>query len=374
MNRTLAKDGAAQPPFTPIRFEDFKVCWAGPCPLQPGFCFGSEDGRLLFTDESGTPHHLGPVPGSISGEAINGVARSGEWLAVATRQEVTMRSVLQEAHQKHGVLVFPHGAHGVAVAESGCFVAALGRTGIMMLQPGSGPSDPVGLLSPEKEGLYFYHVLALPGSDGRDLLVCAARLGGIGIAEVRWGQPTYNLRVATFDGLDVVDLCAIDSDPKSPAVAAVSRDGTLILIRDALRDGKAFTVRFDTVQGTAYRLLSRGEQLFLLTSHGLYGFMGLAGRLVVGMPSTRFTTRIRVDPMEAVDANLVGRWLLVITPDEVLPLDLDLLGQTSPDKFLPLDLELTEQSSTEGQGRMETQDVSPKMLTPEWKETQQTAT
>src|SRR5947209_17690357 len=35
--------------------EGFEVCWAGPNPLGDGFCFGSTDGRLLFTDDEGRP-------------------------------------------------------------------------------------------------------------------------------------------------------------------------------------------------------------------------------------------------------------------------------------------------------------------------------
>jgi hypothetical protein len=32
----------------------FEVCWAGPSPLpQAKLCFGSVDGRLLFTNEDG---------------------------------------------------------------------------------------------------------------------------------------------------------------------------------------------------------------------------------------------------------------------------------------------------------------------------------
>src|SRR5262249_36964173 len=162
---------------------------------------------------------------------------------------------------------------------SGYFVAPLGRAGIMMLRAGSGPDDPVGVITSDKEGLYFYRVLTMAGRQGQDLLACAARKGGIGITEIRWGQNTYNIELATFAGLDVVDVCAVNADPGSPAIAALGRDGTLILVRDALHDNAPLSLKFDTVQGTAYRLLSAGGHLFLLTSRGLYGLMKLGERL-----------------------------------------------------------------------------------------------
>jgi hypothetical protein len=202
----------------------------------------------------------------------------------------------------------------------------------MIVKVGSGAGDPVGLLSSDEQGMYFYRVLALQGRDGSDLLVCACRQGGIGITEVKWGQETYTMRVATFKGLDVVDVCAVASDPESSAVAALGRDGTLILTRDALHDEKPKTIKFKAVQGTAYRLLSNGKHLFVLTSRGLYVLTELASRLAAGLPPGEFTTQILVVPMEAVDAGPVDdRWLLVITPDEVLKLDVNVIEQDTPE-------------------------------------------
>lgn len=302
--------------YAALRLPNFDASWAGPNPLGPGFCFGSEDGRLLYTDEAGLP--LGtPTRVSPSGEAINGVARSGQWMAASTREDVTMGSLAEKKH----VVVFPLGAHGVTAAPSGNFVAPLGRAGIMLLQPGSTPDDSVGVLTSDKPGMYFYRVAALPGRDGKDLLVSACRDGGIGITELRWGEPAYQMGVVRFDGLDVIDVCAVASRPESPAVAALGRDGTLILVRNAFHSEKPVTIKFNTVQGTAYRLLASGQNVFVLTSSGLHGLMGLASRLVIG--SGTFHTRILVVRMEAVDANLAGdRWLLAVTPDEIRKFDI----------------------------------------------------
>jgi hypothetical protein len=351
MNRASSNGGPPRPLFGSIRLKDFDVTWAGPHPLQPGFCFGSEDGRLLFTDEHGVPV-LGPAKGSDVGEAINGVAFSGEWMAVSTRASVVLGSVRQDKNRPANV-GFPVGAHGIVASPGGYFVAPLGRTGVMAVKAGSGVGDPVGYLTSDKQDMYFYRVLALQGRNGADLLVCACRQGGIGITEVRWGEETYNMRVATFNGLDVVDVCAIRSDPESPAVAALGRDGTLILVRDGLNDKKPATIKFKTIKGTAYRVLSDGEHLFVVTSRGLYALTRLAGRLLSGMPAGEFTTQILVVPTDAVDASLVnGRWLLVITPDEVLNLDVRTSDLDSPGQH--------------GRDVGEMEEDQPEILTPDW--------
>src|SRR5947209_9424642 len=57
--------------------------------LKPGvLSFGSEDGRVLLTDDDGKPL-MGPTKISASGEAVNGVAWARAWLAVTTREETS---------------------------------------------------------------------------------------------------------------------------------------------------------------------------------------------------------------------------------------------------------------------------------------------
>lgn len=169
-----------------MRLPDFAVCWAGPDPFGPGFCFGTEDGKLVFADEGGTPVYA-PFHASRSGEAINGVAGWGKWIAVSTRQDVTVGSPFPTSDAKHIVRVLPHGAHGIR-----------------------------------------------------------------------------------------------------------------------------------TIHGTAYRVLSSGEDLFVLTSRGLYALMKLGGQLVNGTPSSQVPTQILTIHVDAADVNLVGaNWLVAVTPDGI---------------------------------------------------------
>jgi hypothetical protein len=220
-----------------------------------------------------------------------------------------------------------------------------------MLQINPDGDDLQGMLTSRNEDMDFYRVLALPGIEGKEVLVCAARQGGLGVTEVRWGQEQYLMRTSTFGGLDVVDVCDVVGATAGPAIAAVSYDGTLLLVRDALHDDNPLAMKFNIVQGTAYRLLSARGHLFLLTSQGLYALMGLGERLLSGKLKERFTTSIYVAPMEAVDANLVeDRWLLVVLPDEVLRFDLEKLAASAPERMDNGEIQL----------------ASPNVLEPAW--------
>lgn len=271
--------------------------------------------------------------GSPSGEAINGIASIGRSIAVASRQEVMVYTRTKKHPEPRAHLMVPHGAHGIIATPGGYYVAPLGGTGIMMMKADSADGDPVGVMTAEKESMYFCRVLARRGGPGKDLLICAARQGGIGVAEVRWGDSICNMRTATFPELDAVDVCFVGGEPESPTLAAVGRDGSLILARDMLHDEKPLTMKFDTVKGRAYRLFSARGHLFLLTSSALYGLMNLGARLVHGLPSGKFTTPIFMMPLEAVDASLIGdRWLTVVMPDEVLRFDLELIHDNTPEE------------------------------------------
>jgi hypothetical protein len=310
--------------FTSIKIDGFEVSCAAPNPFRAGFAFGSDNGKMKFTDEAGTL--LLDLNGSPSGESLNGIAGFGRSIAVSTRKEVALRTWRVEKPDLHTVSVVPHGAHGINATPGGYYVAPLGQAGIMMMKAESGPGDPVGVMTAENEDMYFYRVLARRGRGRKDLLVCATRRGGIGIAEVRWEDNTYNMRTATFSGLDSVDVCFVGGEPDSPAVAAVGLDGSIVLARDLLHDKNPVTMKFDTVQGRAYRLLLARGHLFLLTSCALYGLMNLGTRLMHGLPEGKFTTPIFMMPMEAVDASVIDdRWLLVVMVDEVRKFDLDLI-------------------------------------------------
>jgi len=313
----LPRDGnGAGVPFLRKRFdgiEGFDVCWAGSHPFEPGFCFGSTDGRLLLTDETGQA--LGDVvKSSASGEAINGVASWQDWVSISTRAEVTFDCVGPRKTR----LMFDVGSHGVIATKSGYFLAPLGPSGLMTLKPQAGaPNQAVDIINPSAGQAYFYRVICLRAPDGGEVLAFAHRTSGLG-AMLFTGSEDHPLNEISYAGLDVIDVCAVPRADAPLAVAAVGKDGTLILSRDALHDKHPVTMRFEQVQGAAYRLLSARGHLFLLTSQALYLMFGLAERFLSREPVTKSPAPVAVVPMEAVDANLYqDEWLLTVMPDEV---------------------------------------------------------
>jgi len=157
----------------------------------------------------------------------------------------------------------------------------------------------------------------------------------------------------SFDNLDVVDVCAIGQPGTSRAVAAIGKDGTLILMRDVLQDQKPLTLKYEVVTGVAYRLFSCRGDLFLLTSDGLYVLARLAESFLKGPFPGNVTTPVLPLAMEAVDANLyLDKWLLVVMPDEVRMYDVGLIHENTPDNI----------------SNGEFQERQPKVLTPNWKQ------
>jgi hypothetical protein len=329
MSRLLENGGNINVPCLHIPLpEGFDVCWAGPSPLGTGLCFGSTDGWLLFADEEGRP--LGdPAKASVSREAINGVVRAGSWVVVSTRGDVNFWTLPGTEGGHDEVAVLPCGAHGIGTTARGDVIAPLGRNGIMFVEPPFTPETSITALG--EEGLNVYRVVSLLSPSGTEVLACAARTGGVAAGPFS-GSQTTTMRTATFNGLDVIDICPLVSGERSLAVAALSRDGSIILFRDVLADDRPVTVKFRKVQGTAYRLLSHSGELYVLTSKGLYVLGKLAARFLAGELSAGVVTRILPLPMDAVDMdNACDRWLLVVMPDEVRRFDARWLHDNVPE-------------------------------------------
>src|SRR5947209_2557863 len=94
------------------KFRDFAASWAGSGRDNEELCFGSEDGRILFTNTDGD-QTLPPFPANPETyEAVNGVAfLPGNEFAVSTRQEVTLLTLAPDGNASR--TVFRCGAHDV---------------------------------------------------------------------------------------------------------------------------------------------------------------------------------------------------------------------------------------------------------------------
>src|SRR5205823_2527306 len=127
------------------------------------------------------------------------------------------------------------------------------------------------------------------------------------------------------------DICGIGG-AGSLAVAAIARNGALILMHDVFQDKHPITMKFDNVEGTAYRLLGCRGHLFLLTSKAIYVLARLVDRFLAGEPVGSITTPMLVMLTDAADANLCGeRWLLVVMSDGVRRYDIARIHDSVPD-------------------------------------------
>jgi hypothetical protein len=310
----------------------FDVCWAGPSPLGRGFSFGSTDGKILFVDENGLAlHGMQPWAGSYAREAVNGIVRAGTRVVVSTRADVNFWPVPGAEGGDLDGWVSPYGVHGVGTTVSGHIIAPMGRNGIMVVAPPhSGDTAPTALIDAE-EGLYVYRVIGLRSDTGTEAIACAARTAGIVAGEFSGPDTAHRMKTAAFNGLDVIDICALGDNRNGLAVAALSVDGTIILFRDVLQDEQPLTMKFRTVQGTAYRVLSYRGELFVLTSQGLFVLGKLADRFLARELQDGVVTQILPMRMQAVDAHIAERSLLVVMPDEVLRFDADWIHNNVPE-------------------------------------------
>ncbi len=244
----------------------------------------------------------------------------------------------------------PFGAHGVIAGHSGYFLAPLGRSGLLFYQPKEGPEQAITISSGATEDAYFYRLISLQAADGKEIVACAARRGGIAAMEFNGEDQRHMLSALTFNGLDVIDLCPLGIADAPEGAAAIGRDGTIILFRDVLRDCSPVTVNYESIKGTAYRILSARGYLFLLTSEGMYVIAGLIERFLKDAADNSVTPVLAL-PMEAVDANLGSEhWVWIVMPNGVLRLDVELLARTTPAKL----------------AQSEFKNLSPTPMTPDW--------
>ena len=322
------------PLYTDIRIPDFAVSWAGANPHgQSGFCFGSEDGRIVFTDRGGKPMHK-PFAASPSGEAVNGIAAVNGCLAVSTRAELSTLYPPVAEGMVRGVA--EHGAFAVIACDN-YLVAPCGRDGFLISQPTNNPkSEYWQVVGPDDLGnvASVTSAVYLTSPKTPNVLAVSLRHNGVGLFDMRAviaGQAW--LRTATLMGLDFVDVCRIEIG-KSLGFAALDRSGVLAFWR--LRNHQSISnisrlkeaqigslpeplaaLRARPLTGVAYRLLSWRSHIIVLTSYAVYIFLDLARAIVEDRGQLPQTSHFFVSVMQGVDMNLCeDRYLLVVAADD----------------------------------------------------------
>lgn len=307
-------NASRQPPIesSHFRLPNFEISWAGEDLVTQGFCFGSEDGKLLFTAADRTKgYSLGLVVES--GEPINGIAFLDNLLAVSTPSEVVVSNRPRPGVRQGERSVYGGGAHGIISTPSGKFVAPLGTKGLLLMDPQPGKYQLIKTLGAKDKFFYFYKAVSSGESEGMDVLACALRHDGW--ANVVRGSSAGSLTVFSHPGLDVVDICSIGTKRFPHAAVALGLDRTLLLIQDVLHPQQGSILQFVGLQGTAYRVMSAMGHIILLTSESLYLVPDLASRFLSEESVQGSQVACCLD-IHAVDASVAyDRWLLVVMPD-----------------------------------------------------------
>ncbi len=348
-------------PFTPvplamygkkIHFDDFEISWAGENPLTGEFWFGSDDGRYRTSNNSGP---LDPV--SPSGEAVNGIAFSSQGIAVTTRSDVGL-IVLDDDGLAHKA-IFDGGAHGVIATSSGGFVAPLGRNGLLTMKPIPGPEQILATSKVDDTRTNFYKLAHCTGDGKTDLIVGASRTEGLAIMELNSLEDRINPGRTHFlqkPGLDVVDVCSLNSSQWPRAVAWLGIDRSIYLSRDVLNVGPSKSIRISKLRGKAYSILHDRGHLFLLTSDAFYVFPDLVTRFLSGNlegGSTRVLAQYTqpFDDMYIASNNLLFaiNGDIFQTPTEFIVPENNQTAMSSNDRYDPSIVEVSWEMSAERQ-------------------------
>ncbi len=299
-----------------IRIDGFEPSWAGPHPFEDGFCFGSEDGMVAFTDERGKVSDK-PQVIALSREAVNGIAGIDKFLAVSTRQEVAVLTLPDQVGEKAVVTTFARGAHGVLASSTQHFVAPLGHGGVMMVKPGDGLDKSLREYPLSDRSLNLYQLYEMPGIGTRSLFIGACRSKGVGLIDYSAEKNELGLQTCTFPDIDVVDVSPVGSAAYPHAVVAAGIGGEVLLFRDIVNQEAPISLKYDQFAGKTYRILSSCGHLFVLTSKTVYVLGFLANRLTQASLGEHAAPVMTI-PMEAIDANICqNRWLLAVMQDEV---------------------------------------------------------
>ncbi len=310
------------------------LSWAGASAADRGFCFGTEDGAVFWTNFDGVQYGDPLLNATLDDydEAINGVAFNAGQMAVTTRSGSAVWKNAQANGSKRKGGRAGIGSHGVIAACNGAFFMPLNVGGLMSIHEDS-PSHFLTFVSgSEAMDLNVYRAASLTAANGQQVVALAARCGGMAMGYYKPGD-ALDLTTLEITGADFIDICSVGSTCHPLAAYALTRDSRILAFNDVMNGEKPVTLRYESMAGVAYRILSAGDFVFVLTSKALHVIYKLVESSLESFvvnrrtPSTSFV-------LEAIDMNLVGnRWLLVLLADGVLRLDLHELAKDLTSDF-----------------------------------------
>ncbi len=310
------------------------LSWAGASAADRGFCFGTEDGTVLWTNFDGVQYRDPLVNATLDDDdgAVNGVAFNAGRMVVTTRSGSAIWKHVEGKAKKREAVRIGIGSHGVVAGRNETFLMPLNVGGLMSVHESSPSRISTFTTVSEVMDLNVYRAVSLATTAGQQVVALAARCGGVAMGLYKPGD-ILNLTALELPGADFIDICPAGNSDFPSAAYALTRDSYILAFQDVMIDRKPAKVHYDGIPGVAYRILSAGDFVFVLTSNALHVIYKLVesslGSLRVNRrtPSTSFV-------LEAVDINLVGnRWLLVLLANGVLRLDLHELARDLSHSF-----------------------------------------
>ena len=310
------------------------LSWAGASAGDRGFCFGTEDGAVFWTNFDGVQYGEPLINAAFDDyeEAVNGIAFNAGRMVVTTRSGSAVWKNAEGKASKRKAGRIGEGSHGVVAALNGAFFLPLNIGGLMSVYEETPSHYSTFVSNSQAMDLNVYRAISLTSPDGKQVVGIAARRGGVAAGFYKPGD-VMGLTALVVPGADIIDICPT-GNPKFPtAVFTLTRDSGILIFRDVVTDRDPVTVRYEGILGVAYRIISAGEFVFVLTSralhviHNLVDYRNSEFRVNRRTPSTSFK-------VEAVDMNIVGqRWLLLLTACGVLRLDLNELHEQLASRF-----------------------------------------
>jgi hypothetical protein len=323
-------------PYRSFSIPGEEITWAGECPWNKSYCFGTESGKVVFPVASDNGQSE-LTESKVSDEAINDVAFWKDLVGITTRSEVLVYRGPHSGAELSFVSGFPGGAHGIIATPRGRLLAPMGTEGLFCFD-GEQASENLGWIDRPDQGVRNYYKVVYVGElHGKEILACATRTDGLARMEL---DATDANRVVSLSSpsVDLIDVCSLRSQEHPFAVAGLSLDRSLVLVRDilALSEENPRRLRFDGLRGTPYSLLSAFGHILLLTSAEIVIFPDLASRFLAGEALDHPVDAYH-SPVQAVEAFIASeRSLMVVTDDgvrvsEIHPVGLAGNGRVSPD-------------------------------------------
>ncbi len=249
-----------------VRIPDDEITWAGECPWTGNYCLGAMSGKVLFLGDSGHLHEAASSE-TLAVDAINGIAFWNEFIGVSTRSEVVVYRRVPNGFD----LVYsgPGGAHCIVATTTGQFLAPMWIYGLLCvdLTPKGGPR---GWTASAAGALLNFYMLAPLGEHAKkEVLACAGRNDGLFRIQLDAANTKSDITRLTAPDVDFVDVCALDRVRQPCAVAALCRDGSVVIVRNLLMDVQLQMIRIEGIQGTPYAIRAAMGHLFVLTSEQL---------------------------------------------------------------------------------------------------------